>query len=171
MRPPGLAKTSYKHGVGSFEEPERHMERGVLFQLTIHGGKFPQCFSLPNVDDNGGFSAFILRFKDEFVKFPEKTDRKVIDAKETTVLESSKESSLPGAAQAGDDDERGWLHGNFEIESIRGQRAISELQEIALCPRIDLNFKFLRLGFYPPDVSVLPFVDDINTLGLRVPEN
>src|SRR5205807_8325785 len=111
MRPACYAKTPDQNRIGSLEKPQRHVERRILFQLAIYPRKFAECFSLTNVDDHGRFRAFFLRFNYEFVKFTEETDREIIDAEKSTVFEGSQEGSLPGAAQARDDHERGWLHG------------------------------------------------------------
>ena len=73
------------------------------------------------------------------MEFAEETDRKIIDAEEAAVFERPEESSLPRAAQAGDDDERRLLHG------VRSS---------------------LRLN--PSDVAILPFVDHVEALGIGV---
>ena len=68
------------------------------------------------------FGRFAFGFQNQFVEFAEQADRKIIDAKKTTILEGPEKGSLSRAAQAGDDDERRRLHVGNGNELIGGQR-------------------------------------------------
>src|SRR2546422_3917574 len=113
MRPACFAEPAHQNAVGSFQKPEGHFERWVFLQLLVYSGKLAEGLSFSDIDDHGGLGAFVLGFQNQLVEFREQADRQVIDAEESPILEGSKESSLSRAAQAGDDDERGWLHGRI----------------------------------------------------------
>src|SRR6185436_425043 len=61
-------------------------------------------------------------FDDQFVELAQQAQRQVVDAEKTPVLEGSEEGTLTRAAQAGDDDARGWLHVKLQARSNRYSR-------------------------------------------------
>src|SRR5262245_5506364 len=112
-----LAKAADQGCVRCFQKPERDISAGLTFQRRIHAGKLLQGFALANVCDESDFG-LLFRLPAQFEKLAHETDRKIIDAKKSPVLERPEKSAFSRAAQAGDHYERGRFHVSGSIQPI-----------------------------------------------------
>src|SRR5213593_1112042 len=110
MRPACFAEPAHQNAVGSLQKPEGHFQRWIFLQLLVYSGKLAEGLSFADIDHHSVLGAFVLGFQNQLVEFRERTVGQVMGANESPILQGSKESSLSRTAQAGDDDERGWLH-------------------------------------------------------------
>src|SRR5262245_30999411 len=100
-----FTKSADQGSIRRFQEPQRDIEPRVFLQLFVDCRKFRQSPAFANIDNQSGLGNLAFRLQNEFAEFAQQTERKIIDAEETAVLESAKEGSLPRAAQAGENDE------------------------------------------------------------------
>src|SRR5262245_36598003 len=106
MWPARFAESANQRRIRGFKKPQRNRQSCVFFQFLIDGGKFAQRLAFADIDDHRRFGRLTLRLYDEFVEFAQQTEREIIDAEKTPVLERPEEGSLSRPAHPGNDDER-----------------------------------------------------------------